>query len=309
MSTGQGTGQSTGPSTGQIHDLGYKRYLGSRSAVGTRWTVIMRHQIASAWKGWWRFKLWLIGAVMATAIAAGFLYLASGTLFRMMKGMGGQVIKFADGILPLSTLWYCKFGFLVSLTIGAMLVAGDVGSGAFTFYFARSVRPRDYVIGKLAGIGILMSLIMLAGPFVLAALRLGLSDDFDQLIELLPIVYKALAIGLVGTLIYTAIPLGFSALFTNKWLALGLWAAYYVVFGTMAAGLGLVTHSSVSVLDLPSALQAVSFALFDLHLNGPRDTASLGPALISILGQSAIAIGLVFWRVRQAQQTGVGGSS
>jgi len=301
---------STGQSTGQIHDLGYKRYVGTRSSVGTRWTVIMRHQIATAWKGWWRFKLWLISAMMATAIAAGFLYLASGKLFRMMSGMGGQVIKFADGILPLSTLWYCKVGFIVSLTIGATLVAGDVGSGAFTFYFARSVRPRDYVLGKLAGIGVLVALIMLAGPVLLAGLRLGLSDDLDQLIALLPIVYKALAIGLCGTLIYTAVPLGFSSLFTNKWLALGLWAAYYLVLGSMAAGLGFLTRSpSVSALDLPSALQAVSFALFDLHLNGPRDTTSLGPALASILGHAAIAIGLVFWRVRAAQQAGVGGSS
>ena len=296
-------------STGQIHDLGYKRYVGSKSAVGTRWTVIMRHQIATAWKGWWRFKVWLIAALMATAIAAGFLYLASGKLFRMMAGMGGQEIKFADGILPLSTAWYCPIGFIVSLTVGAMLVAGDVGSGAFTFYFARSVRPRDYVLGKLTGVGILVALIMLAGPFLLACLRLGLSDDLDQLITLLPIVYKALAVGVLGTLSYAAVPLAFSALFTNRWLALGLWAGYYVVFGSIAAQLGRLTHSSISALDLSSALQGVSFALFDLHLTGRRDAASLAPALASILGHAAIAIGLVFWRVRAAQQAGVGGSS
>ncbi|HEX2687325.1 MAG TPA: hypothetical protein VHN14_11945, partial [Kofleriaceae bacterium] len=85
-------------SAGQIHDLGYKRYVGSRRSVETRWTVIMRHQLATAWKTWWRYKVWLVAAVMATAIAAGFLYLASGKLFRMIGGIGGQVVRFSDGI-------------------------------------------------------------------------------------------------------------------------------------------------------------------------------------------------------------------
>lgn len=296
-------------SAGQIHDLGYKRYVGSRRSVDTRWTVIMRHQIATAWRTWWRFKIWLIAATMATAIAAGFLYLASGKLFRMIGGMGGQVVKFADGIPPLSTVWYCKIGFVVSLTISATLVAGDVQSGAFTFYFARSVRPRDYVLGKLAGVGILVALVMLAGPVVLAGLRLGLSDGLDQGIALVPVVYKALAVGVLGTLIYAAVPLGFSALLTSRWQALALWAAYYLVVGSMAQGVGFLTRSGVAALDLPSALQAVSFAMFDLHLTSSRGAASPGLALISILGHAALAVGVVAWRVRNAQQTGVGGTA
>ena len=43
------------PATGQIHDLGYKRYVGERRARDTRWTVIMRHQVSTGWKTWWRY--------------------------------------------------------------------------------------------------------------------------------------------------------------------------------------------------------------------------------------------------------------
>jgi ABC-2 type transport system permease protein len=296
-------------STGQIHDLGYKRYVGTRRSVATRWTVIMHHQLSSAWKTWWRFKVWLVAAVMATAIAAGFLYLASGKVFRMIGGMGGQAIKFADGILPLSTLWYCKVGFIVSLTIGSTVVAGDLQSGAFTFYFARSLRPRDYVIGKLVGLGILLSLIMLAGPLVLAGLRLGLSDNLDQMIDLLPILYRALAIGLLGTLVYAAVPLGFSALLGNRRYAMALWAAYYIVIGWMAQGVGYVTSPAIAALDLSAALNALSLNLFELHLSGNTLAIPTSAALISILGHAALAIGVVLWRVRSAQQSGIGGSS
>ncbi len=296
-------------SAGQIHDLGYKRYLGSRRSVGTRWRVIMRHQLATSWKGWWRFKPWLIAAMLATAISGGVLYFLSGRMFRILGGLGGQMVSLADGIIPFSLTWYCPIGFIVSLLAGATLVAGDVQSGAFTFYFARSVRPRDYVIGKLVGLSILLSLIMMAGPLVLAGIRLGLSDDLTQLIRYLPVVYKALAFGALGTLVYAAVPLGFSSLIPNRRYAMALWAAYYVVIGSMAQGIAFVTTPALAALDLGVALKAVALNLFDYHVSGRGAAVPVSAALISIFGHAAVAIGLMFWRVRNAQQTGVGGAS
>lgn len=296
-------------SAGQIHDLGYKRYVGSRRAVSTRWTVIMRHQIATAWTGWWRFKAWLIAAVLVTAVSSVLLYTLGDRLFRNIGGMGGALTRFVDGILPNSTVWYCKAGFIVSLAISATVVAGDLQSGAFTFYFARSMRPRDYVLGKLAGLGVILALIMAAGPLVLAAVRVGLSDDLDQAIAMLPTLYKALAVGALGTLLYTAIPLGFSALIANRRHAMAVWAAYYLLVGWLALGLSLLTTPALAALDLASALHAVSLHLFGLQAVGRGSDPPTSAALISLLGHAAIAIGLVVWRVRAAQRTGVGGAS
>ena len=297
-------------SAGQIHDLGYKRYVGSRRSRDTRWTVVMRHQIATGWKTWWRFKIWLVFGVLATGIPAALLYVFSTSVLRMFRGLGSGGAPFIDAILPLSLTWYCKIGFVASLFLAAPAVAGDLQSGAFTFYFARSVRPRDYVLGKLAGLGLLISLIMLAGPLVLASARLGLSDDFDQLVALLPILPKALAIGALGTLIYAAVPLGFSALISRRGHAMAMWTAYYVVISNLVFLISLATSPVLGALDLPSALQAVALQLFDLRMGGRRVVdIPLDAALVSILGHAAIAIALVFWRVRAAQRTGVGGAS
>lgn len=296
-------------SAGQIHDLGYKRYVGTRRSFDTRWRVIMRHQIATAWKGWWRFKVWLIAGMLATAIAGGVMYFLSGRMFRMIGGMGGELVKFADGLLPWSTLLFCKIGFAVSLVLCSTVVAADVQSGAFTFYFARSVRPRDYVLGKLAGLCLLVGLIMLVGPFVLAGVRLGLSDDVDQLLGLLPLVYKTIALGVVGTLIYAAVPLGFSAVIANKRYAMAMWAAYYVVIGSMAQGFGMLIAPSFAAIDLAASLFAVANALFDTRLRGNSLNVPAGAALISIVAHTAAAIGVVFWRVRASHHGGIGGSS
>ena len=293
-----------------IHDLGYQRYVGSRRATATRWRVIVRNQLAIAWKTWWRYKAVLALAVIATFVAGGFMYLASDQRVRML-GRAGIPQMMKEVAIPVAMQWYCRIAFLLSLTLSAGVVAGDMQSGAFTFYFARSIRPVDYVIGKLAGMLLLVATITLAGPVLLAALRIGLAgDDTESLADALPVLLKVLAIGSLATLVYAAVPLGFSALIPNRRYALALWAAYYLVIGAMAIGIGYATSHSLGALQLPSAIESVTLRLFDVEiLHGLDAKVPLTAGLISIGAHVAIAIGLVLWRVRAAHQSGVGGAT
>jgi hypothetical protein len=294
--------------TGTIHDLGYKRYAGTRRAASTRWRVIARHQVAIGWKTWWRFKAALGLGVITTCIAGGLMMFASDRKSSLGRAqfLAQQLI---DTALPESIIWFCRAGFLISLTIGATVVASDVQSGAFTFYFARSARPRDYAIGKLVGLFTLVAFVVLAGPLLLAGLRLGVSDSTDQLVELLPILWKTLAVGGIATLTYAAVPLGFSALLPNRRHALALWAAYYLIFGSMAYALGHVAPPWIAALDLPRAVQAVAFHLFDLEFRGRDPAIPLDAALGSLSIHIAASIALVSYQVVRAQRSGVGGSS
>ncbi len=302
---------------GHIYDLGYKRYVGSKSSVGRRWLVIMRHQMASMWRGFWRFKVWLLVSFLMTAISAGVLYFLSGQMFHVMAGLGGRTLQFADGILPLSAVWYCKAGFGVSLATAAVVVAGDMQTGAFTFYFARSTRPHDYLLGKLAGLCLMMWLIMGLGPFVLAVIRLALSSSTDELIAALPLLPKTLAYGMFGTLIYAAVPLGFSALVPNRRYAMAAWAGYYILVGSMAGGIAIAGKPWVGAIDLPTSLRSIAFWLYDVELARPNGIGGMQnlialpitPALISVGAHVAAAVGIVLWRIRNAQHTGVGGAT
>jgi hypothetical protein len=297
-------------SAGQIHDLGYKRYVGTRRALGTRWLVIMRHQLSTAWQGWWRFKVWMVSALMVTAIGAGVMYLATNKTLQMLAGMRGGQVSFADGALAILIPWYGRIGFVVGVFLCSTVVAGDVQSGAFTFYFARSMRPRDYLLGKLAALVILMALLMLAGPVLLAILRLGLCQSTDEVIHTLPVLGKALVVGALGTLIYAVVPFGFSAVIANRRYAMALWTAYYIVLGGMAAVVGLFIQPVIGALDLSTALSAVTLDLFEFHLLGKHTVdIPISAALVSIAAHCAVAIAIVLWRVRNAQQSGIGGSS
>ena len=293
---------------GTIHDLGYKRYLGTRRDSKTRWRVIARDQISSAFKYWWRFKAALGLAAIITAIAGGMMLFASDRKSSLGRAQG-LVMQLIDTALPESIIWFCRAGFVVSLTIGATVVASDVQSGAFTFYFARSVRPHHYVIGKLVGMCALLAIILIAGPLVIAGLRLGVADNLEEVGDLLPILWKTVVVGGVATLAYAAVPLGFSALMPNRRHALALWAAYYLVFGAMVYELGKVSSPSLAALDLPRAVQTITYTLFDLSFRSRDVDIPLGAAIASLLAHAAAAIVLVGYQVRRAQRVGVGGAS
>lgn len=121
---------------GVIHDLGYKRYGGLRLPQSTRWRVIMRNQMATAWKTWWRYKAWVGVTVLITVVLAALMFFLDTEEFSALR-QNGRVVSFVDGLVFGSIRFYVKAGFLMTLTCGAGIVANDLRTGAFTFYFSQ----------------------------------------------------------------------------------------------------------------------------------------------------------------------------
>ncbi len=291
-----------------IHDLGYKRYAGPRRSARSRWLVIMRNQVATSWKTWWRLKASIGMAVLTTFIAGGVMFIFKDKTVNDL--FGNVATTFADSTLPKSIQWYTRAAFLTSLTIGAAVIASDAKSGAFTFYFARSVRPRDYILGKLTGMIVVMAIVNLAGPVVLAIARLGLERDLDGIVRMLPWIPKAFLMGMFSTLVFATVPMMFSALFANPRHALAVWAAYYLVFGFAVSRLGRLALSWIGVLDISTALDAIAAELFDLRLFRGR-AGHLDPdqAMLSIGVHVVLATVVIAVQVRRGHGSGVGGSS
>jgi hypothetical protein len=298
--------------TSAIHDLGYKRYVGTRRASSTRWRVIARQQLATAWKGWWRWKLAALLALIPAIVAAAWIFVFANELSSMTGG--ALPVTLADAALPLMFGGYCKVAFVASLTIGAAIIAGDVQSGAFVFYFARSTRPIDYLLGKLVGYGIVVASIIALGPMLVAIMRVALSGTHDthELVHQLAVVPEALGVGLLATLAYTAIPLGFSALVKKRSHALGLWVAYYLLLGNILVVFGFAGNARwVAALDITTALTSIADTVFGM----PRMIGShaidvpVSACVISIVVQSVVALAVVYWKLSTSQKAGVGGAT
>jgi ABC-2 type transport system permease protein len=294
-------------STGTIHDLGYKRYIGTRRPQSTRWRVIVRNQLRMAWKTWWRYKAPLATAVAATVIVGAFIYIARATSVASHGGFGiiGNVL---DGLIPWSFALLTPIGFLVGLTVGAGAIAHDSQVGAFTFYFSRPVRPIDYVLGKLGGLFLLELFVVGLPPVVLAIFRAGMAKDTADLLHALPLIGKAALTGAAAALIFSAVPLGLSSLVGRRRNAIALWAVYYILVGSIFAALGATVSPALGTLDLPTAIEAMGSHLFSVKLPFVRaTTAPWGWALASILVQSTVAIVIAWVRVADRSGTGVGG--
>jgi hypothetical protein len=198
------------------------------------------------------------------------------------------------------------------MMIGAGAIAGDFQTGAFTFYFARSVRPRDYVLGKIVAVTTLVGAIALGGPLFLALFRLGLCDSLDEVIQRLAILPRIVLVGTLATLAFGTVPLAFSSLASNRRTALALWAAYYVVVGRLAWEIGTLSGGKFAMVDLLAASRTLAYGLFDVEVArtwGSKWGQPIGAAFASLAIHATAAIAIVWWRVTHAQRSGVGGSS
>jgi len=300
--------------TSRIHDLGYKRYVGTRRPASTRWRVILRNQIAIAWKRWWRYKLSLFLSIVITFVAGAIMYFIGGRNMKMLIGDGTQ-LKIVDGVLPAVVQFYCSFPlFILSLTLGSMIIASDTQTGAFTFYYVRPVRARDYVLGKLAGYGLIVGSLIIIPLILLAGFRLAIGlDSVDQLVERLVIFPKVLAIGTLATLLYTTIPLAISSLMAKRSHAIAVWAAYYYIFGNICAAIGLTSTPFVAAFDIQTGLSAVTQQLFNvsrpIQKNGFNLELSGNVAALILIAQVIVAIGVIAYQVSRDQKSGVGASS
>jgi ABC-type transport system involved in multi-copper enzyme maturation permease subunit len=298
---------------GTVHDLGYKRYLGGRRAQSTRWTVIARQTAAYSWTTWWRFKVPLALAVINTAVFVVLLTALDGL------GIRDGLSRFLDAapedaLIALSYGggfgWYCKAAFIVTMTVGARAVAGDIQSGAFVFYFSRPVRPIDYVVGKIAGLFVLLSLFFVGGPLILALVRLGLYGDLGEILASIAVIPKVLIIGVLAALAYATVPLGISALVRTRRHALALWAAYYVIVGGIISAIGVHLVPWVGALDLATAVSSLAFRWLEVgDIRGRIGNIPAGLAATSLVIHVAAATAILYWRVNTEKHAGVGGAS
>jgi len=294
---------------GTIYDLGYKRYVGTRRSQGTRWQVISRHVLSQSWKKWWRYKVWMVLALIATIVVGSIMVAARSERLGDLRD-AKPVLRLVDEIVLGSVNFFAVFAFLFSLTVAVRMVATDLRSGAFTFYFSRPVRTVDYILGKVIGLFVLMATLILAPLLVITFVRLGLSESTDELIKNLAYVPKALLIGTIASLAFACLPLGFSAMFRKPNLNLAVWAAYYLILTTIVMGIALWAKTpDLAVVDPGYALRSLAFRVFDFHGPDEEMAASMVASLIGLLGSAAIGILIAFLRVDRAGHEGIGGGS
>jgi ABC-2 type transport system permease protein len=288
----------------RVHDLGYKRYEGERRPQSTRYRTIARKVVSAAWHGWWRMKLWIITAAMTTFVIGTIVYVSEG-LSSFLRA--GQAVALTDALVPMSFGFFSLSALVVSLTVLAQAVADDLRTGAFEFYFSRPVRPRDYVMGKLGGGFLIMSMILFVGPLLLTLFRIGLLGT-ERITSSLHLVPKVMAVGALATAMFAALPLAFSAISSRRRHTMIAWAAFYFIAGPIFRTLAMRTGiEELTVLNINGAIEAVAFDLFDVAPGFGHAHPSGWLGLAAIAGYVTLSVVVIHWRVSAAQRAGMGG--
>ena len=126
-----------------IHDQGYRRYLGTRAAVGRGWTVIAIAGIKSilakrAFIGLMLFA-WSGFVVRSVQIYVAANYPQAASILQVDAGMFRDFLE-QQGV----------FVFFVTIWVGASLISADRRANALQLYLSKPLTALEYVAGKLA---------------------------------------------------------------------------------------------------------------------------------------------------------------
>lgn len=290
--------------TGVIHDLGYQPYQGPRRARARRFLVISRNLVSVAWRS--RAVRWsFIVAGIVTIVAAVVMYFMRHELAQQLRTRGAPLPR-PDAVIFHANNFFSFIGFILAAVVGCGAVADDLQLGAFQFYFARPIRPRDYVAGKLLGLFVVVGLPLVGGPFLLSVFRVLIAADAADAVRALPTVPRALALGVVGAAVIGLPAVGLGAWLRRRRLTQAVFAIYYVVAAPMAVGLaeGLRVRW-LKLLSASADLERVGRALFGID-PAPNDPPAWA-ALLAAAALVAVAYLVVHRRVSRAETAGLGG--
>jgi len=216
-----------------VYKRRYNSYAGTLTPQWSRFFVLTRYALADLFKSRF-FVLLLILCIVPCLFFAGYIFIANNKTVQLLMQM-----RFSDA-LTVNTKYFIivliaqtQAAFLLNCWVGPVLVSGDLTNGALPLFLSRPFSRGEYVIGKLAVLGLLLSAITWVPCLLLFSLQAGLSRNgwiWSHLWMVIPIVLCSA----IWILMLSLISLAVSAWVKLRIVATGV---IFVVF-FIPAGLG-----------------------------------------------------------------------
>jgi ABC-2 type transport system permease protein len=154
-----------------VYEHGYKPYAGSLTPEWSRFLIIPRHAYRDVFRSKFFIAFFAV-CFIYPLVAAILIYLHHNiNAIALMKIDIRELVPIDASFFHAFIATQCMLGFFMTVLIGPPLVSRDLANNALPLYLSRPFTRKEYVVGKMSVIVILISLITWVPGLVLFLLQ------------------------------------------------------------------------------------------------------------------------------------------
>jgi len=174
-----------------VYKRRYNSYTGSLTSEWSRFFVLTRYAFADLFKSRF-FVLLLIFSIIPCLFFAGYIFIANNkTVQLLMQLRSADLFTVESQYFMIILTVQTQAAFLLNCWVVPVLISGDLTNGALPLFLSRPFSRADYVLGKLAVLGLLLSAVTWIPCLLLFSLQSGLASNgwvWSHLWMIVPIV-------------------------------------------------------------------------------------------------------------------------
>jgi ABC-type transport system involved in multi-copper enzyme maturation permease subunit len=278
-----------------VYKRSYRSYTGALTPAWSRFLVVTRYGMADAWRSRITNVLLLVCLIPAL-IAGGSIYLLNSGAVRALLGISGRF-----QFLQIDRFYFCHIleaqcwlALVLTAWVGPRLMAPDLGNNGLSLVLSHPISRREYILGKLAVLGALLSAVTWVPGLMLFLLQAQLATHWvaqNWFIAGGLVLGSLLWIVLLSLLVFAV-----SAWVKWRMISTGLIFALILV----PAGLGQMVNAIVgtrwgSLVNIPRMATTVWYSLLRIPHISPKHRMDFDvPPWVALCSLAAIAA-LCLW--------------
>jgi ABC-2 type transport system permease protein len=232
-----------------VYKRRYNSYTGSLTPQWSRFFVLTRFAFMDLFKSRF-FVILLILSIVPCLFFAGYIFVANNKTLQLLmqvRSEAADFFKVESQYFIIIMMAQTQAAFLLNCWVGPVLVSGDLTNGALPLFLSRPFSRTDYVVGKLAVLGVLLSAVTWIPCLLLFGLQSGLAHDgwiWSHLWMVVPIVFCSA----IWILTLSLISLAVSAWVKLRIVATGVVFITFIIPGAIGEMFNAVMNSRWGVL-------------------------------------------------------------
>src|SRR5690348_15579670 len=225
-----------------VYKRRYNSYAGFLTPQWSRFFVLTRYAFADLFKSRF-FVLLLILSIIPCLFFAGYIFIANNKTIQLLMQLRSADFFLVDTkYFIVITMVQTQAAFLLNCWVGPVLISGDLTNGALPLFLSRPFSRGDYVLGKLAVLGLLLSAVTWIPCLLLFSLQSGLARNgwiWSHLWMVLPILFCSaiwiLMLSLISLAVSAWVKLRIVAtgvIFISFFIPAGLGEMFNAIMGT-----------------------------------------------------------------------------